>query len=116
MESVTSNSIRAILGRAATRVNVSNWFLILLPFLEQIFAAILEQCTNTEEEAEALITKPTDWQAERMQRQVRRAMRRQGDIPRKQRKACAWQVVTAVIEEANTDPEAVCAAFREVSA
>ena len=109
-----SNSIQAILGRAEKKVGMG-WWAILLPFLEQLFAAIMEQCANTEEEAEKLITDPTDWQAERMQRRVRRVMRRHGDIPRKERDACAWQVVTGVIEEASDDPEAVRAAFREVS-
>ena len=111
---MASNSIRVILERAAKNRTGMDWFVILLPFLEKLFEAILEQCTNTEEQAEQLITDPTDWQAGHMQRRVRRAMRRHGEIPRDQRYACAWQVVTAVIAEANDDPDAVCAAFREV--
>lgn len=106
--------VREILDRAGKRVGGAEWFMILLPWLEQLFAAILEQCTNTEEQAEKLITEPTDWQAGHMQRRVRRVMRRHGDIPRRERNACAWQVVTAVIEEADNNPEAVAAAFNEV--
>ncbi len=109
------SKVQEILDRVGKRVGGAEWFIILLPFLEQLFTALLEQCTNTEEEAVDMITDPRLWQIVYMQREVVRAMRREKKISRRQRNPRAWQVVSAVIEEANADPESIRLAFSETS-
>lgn len=112
---MSTRSIREILERVGKRLG-ADWFAIVIPILEDLFAAILEECVTTEEEAVDLVTDPTPLQAVIMHHQVVKAMRRQGDNPRRGRRARAWQVIFAVIDEANADPKAVCAAFNEVTA
>lgn len=108
------SKVREILDRVGTRVRGAEWFIILLPILEQLFAALLEQCIDTEEEAVELITEPSRLEAKIMQARVLRRMPRQG-VSWFKRRARAWKVVTSVVKEANADPDAVCAAFREIS-
>lgn len=108
-------SIREILKRVGRSVGGAEWFMILLPFLEELFAALMERCANTEDQAMDKITDPSPSQMKYMHFRVRLAMRRQKDIPRRERCARAWDVVFAIIDEANEDPKAVCAAFNEVT-
>lgn len=108
-------TIREILDRTGKRVMGAQWFILFIPILEQLFAALLEQCTNTEEEAVDMISEPTPLQALIAHRRVVGAIRRDGRISRRDRRARAWQIIFAVIEEAREDPQAVCTAFKEVT-
>ena len=103
---------------ASNRVGWVEFLIPLIPMLAEMLVEIIQNCTNTEDEAVTMLCEPEDWEFNLMTRRVRRALwfrsREFRRLSFRDKTALATQVVKDQVTVANENPDAVCEAFREV--
>ncbi len=105
----------AIVEAAAKKAGWVEYLIPLIPVFAEMLAQLLEECTNTEDQAVAMLCSPSPLQALIMHSRVTAALRRDSKVPIRERRAAAWQVINDVVASANDDPEKVCEAFVEAT-
>lgn len=105
-------------GNARGKPKWVEFFALLLPLLEKLFEQLMEGCADTEDDAVELVCNPRPAQIIEMRLRIRMAMfREEGvNLKRRERRVAANQIIQGFIDEANSDPETVAAAFTEVQA
>ncbi len=111
--------VLALLEFVSKKVGFWELLIPLIPVFAELLQDILANCATTEEAAVALLAHPTDRQLDYMHRKAMRAVWREKStrrLPRAERRALAWQMLWRIVDNANEDPEAVCAAWQQVHA
>lgn len=109
-------NVKTFVEESAKKVGFIEFLLPFIPMLADMLAAFIEQCSNTEAEACDMLTEPSPFQARIMHWKLVQAMRRDGSIPARKRRAYAWQLLNSGVEVANDKPELVTAAVQDARA
>jgi hypothetical protein len=112
---MATSKLEAFLLGAKTRFGWSEIIAILVPVFLEMLQKWLENCASTEDEAVDLLTCPRPFQVLIARRAIVGELRRNpgNSLNARERIVAANRLIADVVEHANEDPAAVCAAFRE---